>query len=52
MKSLFILLKKVQALVQRTSRKTVTSVVLIFFFSIILMDVMGGKITINFKELH
>ena len=24
----------------------------IFFFSVFLMDVMGGKITINVKELH
>jgi len=23
-----------------------------FFFSVFLMDVMGGKITINLKELH
>jgi len=23
-----------------------------FFFSLFLMDVMGGKITINLKELH
>ena len=23
-----------------------------FFFSVFLMDVMGGKITINFKELR
>jgi hypothetical protein len=23
-----------------------------FFFSILLMDVMGGKITTNLKELH
>jgi len=23
-----------------------------FFFSIYLMDVMGGKITINLKDLH
>ena len=23
-----------------------------FFFSVVLMDVMGGKITINLKELH
>jgi len=23
-----------------------------FFFSVFLMDVMGGKITINSKELH
>jgi hypothetical protein len=24
----------------------------IFFFSVFLMDVMGGKITVNLKELH
>jgi hypothetical protein len=24
----------------------------IFFFSVFLVDVMGGKITINLKELH
>jgi len=53
MKSLSILLKKAQAVVQKTSRKNVTSTVLIFsFFSVFLMDVMGGKITINFKEPH
>ena len=23
-----------------------------FFFSVFLMDVMGGKITVNLKELH
>jgi len=23
-----------------------------FFFSVSLMDVMGGKITVNLKELH
>jgi len=23
-----------------------------FFFSVFLMDIMGGKITINLKELH
>jgi hypothetical protein len=23
-----------------------------FFFSVFLMDVMGGKITINLKEMH
>jgi len=23
-----------------------------FFFSVFLMDVMGGKITMNLKELH
>jgi len=51
-KSLFILLKKTQAVVQKTSRKNVTLTVLIFFFFCVsLMDVMGGKITINLKEL-
>jgi len=46
-------LKKAQAVVQKTSRKNVTSTVLIlFFFSVFLMDVMGGKITLNSKELH
>ena len=50
MESLFILLKKAQAVVQKTSRKNVTSTVFIFsFFSFILMDVMDGKITINLK---
>ena len=45
-KSVFILLKKAQAVVQKTSRKNVTSTVLTFsFFSVFLMDVMGGKIT-------
>jgi hypothetical protein len=34
-------------------KENVTSTVLIFFcFSVSLMDVMGGKITINLKELH
>ena len=43
-KSLFILLKKAQAVVQTTSRKNVTSSVLIFpSFLSFLMDVMGGK---------
>jgi hypothetical protein len=46
-------MKKAQAVVQRTSRKNVTSTVLIFFFfSAFMMDVMGGKIAINLKELH
>jgi len=46
-------LKKAQAAVQKTSRKNVTSTVLIFFFfSVFLLDVRGGKITINLKELH
>jgi hypothetical protein len=40
------LLKKAQAVVQKTSRKNVTYRVLIFFFfSVFLMDVMGGKIS-------
>ena len=44
-----MLLKKAQAVVQKTSRKTVT----IFpSFLSFLMDVMGGKITINLKQLH
>ena len=53
-KSIFILLKKAKAVVQKTSRKNVTSTVLIFsfFFSVFLIDVMGGKITIDLKELH
>jgi hypothetical protein len=47
------LLKKAQAEVQRTSRQNVTSTVFDFFlFSVILMDVMGGKIPIISKELH
>jgi len=43
-KSLFILLKKAQAVVQKISRQNVTSTVLIFF-SVFLMDVMGGNIS-------
>ena len=52
-KSLLILLKKAQAVVQKTSRKNVTSAVLIFFFffSVFLIDVMGGKITINLNTI-
>jgi len=50
-KSLSILLKKAQAVVQKTSRKNVTSTVLIFFFfSVFLMDVMGGKIHSQLKR--
>jgi len=45
-KLLFILLKKAQAVVQKTSRKNVSSTVLIFF-SVFLTDIMGGKITVN-----
>jgi len=52
-KSLFISLKKAQAVVQKTSRKIVTSTVLIFSsFLSFFVDVMGGKITINLKVLH
>jgi len=52
-KSLFILLKKAQAVVQKTSRKSVTSTVLIFSsFSPRMVDAIGGKIAINLKELH
>ena len=48
-----MLLKKAQAVVQKTSRKNVTSTGLVFsFFSVFLMDVIGGKITVNLKELH
>jgi len=50
MASLFILLKKAQAMIQKTSRKNVMSTVSIF--SVFLMDVMGGKITVNLKEAH
>ena len=47
---LLSLLKKAQAVVQKTSRKTVTSTVLNFsFFSVSLVDVMGGEMTINLK---
>jgi len=52
-KSLFNLLKKAQAVVQKTARKNVMSTVLIFsFFSVFLMDVMDGKITVVSKEPH
>ena len=49
MKSLFIMMKKAKAVVQKTSRKNVTSTVLIFssfFFC------LSGKITVILKELH
>jgi len=36
----FNLLKKARAVVQKTSRKNVTTA---FFFSVFLMDIMGGK---------
>jgi len=52
-KSLFILLKKAQDVLKKTSRKNVTPNVLIFpSFLSFFMDVMGGKIIINLKELH
>ena len=41
--SLFILLEKVQAVVQKTSRKNLKSTVLTFCFLFFLVDVMGGK---------
>jgi hypothetical protein len=44
-------LKKAQAVAQKTSRKNVMSPVVIFSsFSVSLMDIMGGKITINLKR--
>jgi len=44
-------LKKAQAAVQKTSRQNVMSTVLVFSsFLSLLMDVMGGKITINLKR--
>jgi len=49
--SLFILLRKAQAVVQETSRKNATSTVFIFFL-FCPFEVMGGKITINLKEEH
>ena len=53
LKSLFIVSKKAQAVVQNTSRKNVTSTVLILpFFPLFSMNVMGGKTTINLKEMH
>jgi hypothetical protein len=46
-------LKKAQAMVQMTSGKEYNvNCFGIFFFSASLMDVMGGKITMNLKELH
>jgi len=53
MKSLFVLSKKVQAVVQKTPRKNITSFVLIFSSIVFcLMDVMSRKLIINLKELH
>jgi dipeptide/tripeptide permease len=50
-KSLYILLKKAQAVVQKTARKNVTSIVLIFFFfPLFLMEAMGAKIKIYVKK--
>jgi hypothetical protein len=45
-------LEKAQAAVQKTSRKTNVNCFDFFFFSVVLMDVMGGKITITLKELN
>ena len=47
--SLFILLKKVQAVVQKTSRQNVTSTVLILFFLFFLFD--GGHGWKNHNQL-
>jgi hypothetical protein len=46
-------LKKAQAVVPEDIKKeyNVNSFDF-FFFSVFLMDVMGGKITVNLKELH
>jgi len=38
-------------MVHKKSRKSVTSTVDFFFLSDFLRDVMGGKITVNLKEL-
>jgi len=48
----FILLKAAQAVVQKTSRQCNVNCFDFFFFSVFLMDVTGGKITFNLKELH
>jgi len=50
-KSLFILLKKAQAS-EDTKKECNVNSSDFFFFSVFLMDVMGGKIAINLKELH
>jgi hypothetical protein len=44
-------LKKAQVMVHKKSRKSVTSTVDFFFLSDFLRDVMGGKFTVNLKEL-
>jgi len=49
---IFIVLKKAQVVVQKTSRKNVTQLFWFGFFSVFLMDVMGGKMAINLKEVH
>jgi len=51
-KSHFILLKKAQAVVRKTARQNVTSSFDFLFFTVFLMGVMGGKITISLKELR
>jgi len=46
-------LKKAQAVVQKNIKKEGNvNCFDFFFFSVYLMDVMGGKIAINLKELH
>jgi len=52
-KSLFILLKKAPGCGSEDIKKECkVNCFDFFFFSVFLMDVMGGKITINLKELH
>jgi hypothetical protein len=46
------LLKKAQAVVRKTARQNVTSSFDFLFFTVFLMGVMGGKITISLKELR
>jgi hypothetical protein len=43
--TVFILPKKAQAVVQKTSRQCNVNCFDFFFFSVFLMDIMGGKIT-------
>jgi len=51
-KSLFILLKRAQPVVQKTSRKIWRQLFWCLFLFCLFMDIMGGKITISLKELH
>ena len=51
MKSLFILLKKAQTGSEDIKKEWNVNCFDFFFFSVFLMDVMGGKITINLKRI-